>query len=198
MAYGRSAKPNYGLDLANCYIADLGAPALADDDWVVVDVAMKVGTYLVAHASPVDGLARNVTVIRTVGGNADTPGTIIVAGTDVDGRAVSDTIAVGTTGVTVVGVVAFKTVTSVTGAGWVINQAADTVKVGFGDKIGLPSAIRQSPPILATTQIPFVVLGTTLVAATVTWDANIIAKCTVDAATGTYNGSKRLLAFVVR
>lgn len=199
--YPRAAKPNFGLDLANVYMADLGAPALSSGllARIVVSANMKVGSYTIANASPADGLARNVTVKRVVVVvGADTPGTITVTGTDVDGAAISEAIIPGADGVVVAGTKAFKTVTAVVGAGWVIAGGADTVEVGFGDLIGLPRAIRQYPAVAAATQVPFVVLGTAIVAATVTFDATDVCKNTVDASSGTYNGTKRLFAFIVR
>jgi len=36
---------------------------------------------------------------------------------------------------------AFKTVTSITGAGWVINVAADTITVGTSESLGLPDDV---------------------------------------------------------
>ena len=113
------------------------------------------------------------------------------------GAAISEVIT-PVDGTLAAGVKAFATVTSVTGAGWVIDTTADTITVGFGGVIGMPWAIRQSPALTAATQIPFCVLATAIVVPTVVWDADEIEKCTIDASSGTFNGTKRLMAFTVR
>ena len=200
MPYTRAARPNVALDLANLFVADLGAPALAVVDRYVASVAMGNKTYTLANAGlPGDGLARNVTLKRTVvAAGADTPGKITITGLDIDGRPITEDIIPGADGVTVQGLFAFKSIDAPVGSGWVIAGGADTIEIGFGTKVGLPASIRQSPPVLATTQIPFALLGGVNVTPVVTYDAAIIAKCTVDASSGTYDGTKRLLAFVLR
>lgn len=113
----------------------LGSPAAADTNYIVESADMKVGAYTLAHASL--DVARNVTVSHTAVGAADTLGTIEVVGTDINGSAITETIT-PSNGTIVQGTKAFKTITSVTGAGWVINEGNDTIIVGFGDVLGLP------------------------------------------------------------
>ena len=197
MPYPRSANPNYGLDVANCFIASLGAPALADADQFVVSVAMANGAYTLAAGVHSDGLSRNlVATISAVTGN-DTPGSILITGTGADGRALTETLAL-VAGSTATGLKCFKTVTSIVQSGWVINTGNDTIVIGEGDKIALPPAIRQKPQVAASTQVFMVVLGTALVAVSAGFDAADISKCWVDATAGTYDGSKKLYAFIYR
>lgn len=113
----------------------VGSPAAADDDYIVESANMKVGAYTIAHGTL--DVARNITVTHTAAGAADTLGTIVVVGTDINGSAITETIT-PSNGAVVQSVSAFKTITSVTGAGWVINEGNDTIKIGFGDKLGLP------------------------------------------------------------
>ena len=109
-------------------------PAAADVDRFVTSVDMKVLTaYTVATpAMPEANTARHVTCTRTIAGNADTPGTLIITGTNLAGETLTETLTVGANGVLVEGTKWFCTVTGVQGAGWVTNQAADAITVGCG------------------------------------------------------------------
>lgn len=165
----------------------LGAPALADVDYIVESANMKVGAYTVAHSPDIP---RVITVTHTAVDAADTLGTIDVVGTDIGGNAITETIT-PSSGTTVSGTQAFKTVTSVTGAGWVINAGNDTITVGFGTALGLPFKID------ATSEVTLGILGTTVYAPTVTADIDELCKCTADLSSGTYNGTKKAYVFAV-
>jgi hypothetical protein len=176
---------------------DLGAPALASANRIVTSVAMKVGAYTIANASSADGLPRNVTCTRAVvATGADTPGTILVTGTDVDGRVISESLIPGADTILVSGTKAFKTVTSVVGAGWVIAGGNDTIVVGFGTLVGLPrKAIRGALPVAA--DIVATLLNRAIVAATIAFGGTP-QTTTVDASAATYDGTKRLVLLVRR
>lgn len=168
-------------------IYSLGTPVVADTDKIVTTVDMKVGSYTIA-AQP--DVARNITVTVTAVGTADTMGTITITGTNVAGQVITEVLT-PIAGSTVAGTKAFKTVTSVVGAGWVIDAVEgtkDTVIVGVGTVIGLPIKI-------LTGDCPLSILGTAIVVPTVTVGA--IESCTIDASSGTYNGTKALYAVVV-
>jgi hypothetical protein len=167
---------------------DLGTPLLADDDKIVTSTNMKVGTYTVA-AQP--DVPRNITVKRTAVGAADTGGTIVVAGTNYNDAVISETFTVGADGVTVTGAKAFKTVTSVTGAGWVIGEGNDTIIVGIGALLGMYHVLK------TTADIPLGIVNTTIIPAPTVAAAGTIEGSTVDLSSGTFNGSKKAYAFVV-
>lgn len=98
----------------------------------VASTNMKVGAYTVANASPVWSGGCHVTVTTTqVGGEDDTLGTVVFVGTDLNNQAVTETLT-PVNGSTVEGSVIFRTVTSVTGVGWVIGGAGgnDTIVCG--------------------------------------------------------------------
>lgn len=97
---------------------------------IVASANMKVGAYTVANASPVWSGGALITVTHTqVGGVTDTLGTIVVVGTSLTGQALTDTITpLESTVATSTKI--FRTVTSVTGVGWVIDTTADTIVVG--------------------------------------------------------------------
>ncbi len=126
-----------------------GSPALDDVDWFVASADMKVGAYVLANAAPDVG-ARNVTVTQTITNAAeDTNGTIVVVGTDLAGDVITETLTPNG-GATVAGAKAFATITSITGAGWVINGAdPDTIEVGFGSLIGLPDHLTDTAQVVA-------------------------------------------------
>lgn len=166
----------------------LGTPVLADVDRIVVSTNMKVGSYTIA-AQP--DVARNITVSATAGATADTMGTILVTGTNIEGKPITETLT-PVAGSTVAGAKAFKTVASVVGAGWAIDGAEatnDTITVGVGGVLGLPILIA------AAANCRLGVVGTTLVTPTTT--AGAIESCTVDISGGTFNGTKMAFAVVV-
>jgi len=114
-----------------------GQPATADVDWFVTITNMKVGAYTVANAAPTGGGTRNVTCTVAQVVEDDTEGTLDIVGTDIDDQVLLETIT-PLIGSTIQGTRAFKTVTSVTGVGWIDGGTEDTITVGFGDLIGLP------------------------------------------------------------
>lgn len=134
------------LEAVVCYSP--GSPAAADDNAYVTSTNMKVGAYTLAATAPDMG-ARNVTLKRTVNGGADTPGTITVTGTNLAGAVISEVLTPGANNTEVVGSKAFASITSIVGAGWAIADAADTIIVGWGDKIGLPDKLSDSAQVLA-------------------------------------------------
>lgn len=165
---------------------NLGAPVIADVDRIVTTTNMIVGTYTVA-ASP--DISRNITVSATAVGAADTMGTITVDGTNYLDAVISEVIT-PIAGSTVAGLKAFKTVTAVTGAGWVINEGNDTITIGIGNEIGMPIALT------ATSQIPLAILGVTITAHNPTVTTTV-ENATIDMSAGTYDGAKSAIVFIV-
>jgi len=128
----------------------LGSPVVDDVDRIVTSTDMKVGAYAIA-AQP--DVPRNITVTQTAGDTEDTNGTIVIVGTDIAGNAITETLTPNA-GETVAGAKAFKTVTSVTGVGWVIDAAEktkDTITVGVGSLIGLPYLLPADSLVFAGT-----------------------------------------------
>jgi hypothetical protein len=87
---------------------------------------MKLGTYTIA-AQPITPALLSV-LATGVGGN-DTMGTITFVGTDIYDAPLTEEV-VPIAGTTVYTTNMFKTVTSATGAGWVINSTNDTLVIG--------------------------------------------------------------------
>jgi hypothetical protein len=95
----------------------------------VTSVNMANGAYTVANASPVwSGGCLITATISAVTGN-DTPGTLTIVGTDLTGAAQTEILTL-VAGGAATGSKVFRTVTSVTQAGWVINVGNDTIVVG--------------------------------------------------------------------
>lgn len=110
----------------------LDAAIVGDADRFVASANMKVGAYtlLVSGAMPTVGTARKVTLVRTVNGAADTAGTVTVVGKSLAGQTITESMTPGANGITVTSTNWFASVTSVTGVGWVIAEANDTIVVG--------------------------------------------------------------------
>lgn len=98
---------------------------------IVTSTNMKVGAYTVA-AQPIAPCLLSVTV--TAVGTADTMGTITFVGTDIDGAALTEVVT-PIAGSTVYTTNEFASVTSATGAGWVIDAGLgnDTLTIGVAD-----------------------------------------------------------------
>lgn len=114
-----------------------GQPVVAAVDRIVTTTIMLVGAYTIANASAAGGVALNVTVTVTQDTEDDTEGTLDIVGTDIDDQVLLETLT-PLIGSTIQGTRAFKTVTSVTGVGWIDGGTPDTITVGFGELIGLP------------------------------------------------------------
>lgn len=109
---------------------NIAATTAAVTNRFVASANMKVGSYTVANASPAWQGGCLVTVTHTqVGGVDDTLGTITVTGTDLSGQTITETIT-PVAGSAATGTKIFRVVTSVVGAGWVINTGNDTIVVG--------------------------------------------------------------------
>lgn len=175
------------------HYVSLSAPDLADDNYFLISVDMQATAYTLDQTTlPADNPPRNVTITHTSGDTADTLGDAVVVGTNVDDDAINETITISADGVAT-GTKAFKTITSVTTAGWVIDgveATADNIEVGFGNKLGLDRALAASTDVALTT------LGTAIVTPTVAVDSDEVEKNTVDISSGTYDGTKVAKALI--
>jgi hypothetical protein len=100
----------------------------ADVDKIVTTTNMKVGAYSVA-AQPTT--PSKITVSATASGTADTMGTVTIVGTNFLDQVISEVI-IPIAGSIISGTKYFKTVTSATGAGWIIDagNGQDTITIG--------------------------------------------------------------------
>ena len=173
-----------------CRMVALGAPILDDVDRLVISTNMIVGAYTMA-AQP--DVPRNVSVSHTkVGDVTDTLGTIVFVGKDRGGAVISEVVT-PVSGTIAYGKLAFASISSITGVGWVIDTTEDatedTITVGVGPALGLPFAID------AATEVLIGIVGTALIAPTVA--AGVLSASTVDLSSGTYNGTKKVFALCV-
>ena len=170
------------------FCIDLGKPVVADVDRYVTSANMKVGAYTIA-AQP--DVPRNITVTNATGGGAaDTLGTITITGTNILDEEITEVITPAAASA-VAGTKAFKTITSIVGADWVIDTTADTITVGCGDELGLPFALTKA------LDAPFGVLGGTMLAcATTVTDPPTVEGTTIDMNAGTYDGAKEAQVLV--
>lgn len=128
-------------------VAELVDPAAgAADDLLNATATVASPVTVLAAAMKAPGLAklaahgaRKVT-FTTAGTTADAPATVDIVGEDIDGNAISETLALAQTAAAVTSVKAYSTLTSVT------YPAADgtsaTIAIGIADVFGLPSKVR--------------------------------------------------------
>src|SRR5687767_942913 len=112
---------------------NIAATTAAVTNRIVASTNMKVGTYTVANGGvPVWAGGAFITVAATAGDTADTMGTVALVGKGLHGEAVTETLT-PVAGSTVTSTKVFRSITSVTGAGWVIDGVEatnDTIVVG--------------------------------------------------------------------
>lgn len=114
---------------------NLAVATVATANRFVTTTNMIVGAYTLANTTMPTMGARLITVTHTtVAVGTDTLGTIDVVGTDLAGNVLSETITPLTDAVAT-GTKWFRTVTSVTGVGWVIAGGNDTIVVGCGARV---------------------------------------------------------------
>jgi hypothetical protein len=95
----------------------------------VTSVNMANGAYTIANASPTWSGGCLVTATVTANTGNDTVGTLALVGTGLDGRPLTETLTLVAAG-TATSSKVFRTITSATQAGWVINGGNDTIVVG--------------------------------------------------------------------
>jgi hypothetical protein len=110
-------------------VTNTAATTAAVTNRFVTTTNMKVGAYTLANTTPVWSGACFITVTQTVVVTADTMGTIVVVGVDLAGQTRTETLT-PVADSTVTGVVPFRTITSLTGVGWVIAGSNDTLVIG--------------------------------------------------------------------
>jgi hypothetical protein len=127
--------------------------------------AMANGLYAILNSGlPGDGLAHNITVAATTDTGADTPGSILFTGLDLNGKIISESI-IPAQGSTVSGLKAFKKVTAMLQSGWALVGGNDTIVIGFGEVVGLPDRLSATTDVLlfgfttALVDAPTVVIG---------------------------------------
>jgi hypothetical protein len=108
-----------------------GANIAADTDWFVLSTDMQNAAYTLEHTTFPGGGIGFVTVTQTKVGNEDTNGKITIVGTDrYDAPQTEDIIP--NDGATVPSANMYKTITSLTGSGWVVDAGVDIDHVVLG------------------------------------------------------------------
>jgi hypothetical protein len=114
-------------------------PAPANTGWFKAAGNMQLGAYALINTKFPGGGVGYVTATSTqVGGFDDTMGTLDIVGTDIDDAPATESI-IPLNGSTVVGTQLFKTITSITGAGWTRDGAGgseDTIVIGCSTAVG--------------------------------------------------------------
>lgn len=168
----------------------LGAPGLADVDAVHAAITDTGVAQTVTTGITDPDIPRNITA--TAGGTATDIKAIqvTVTGTNEDDEVISETLPAFTvdTAGTVTGSKVFKTVTSISLPAH--DGTGATTSVGYGNTLGVGRKLGDAD------QVVLAVLGTSIVAPTVTVDAEAVEGNSVDISSGTYNGSKEAVVFL--
>lgn len=122
-----------------------GVVALGGNAAILADTALDAATTTVVTSFVAQPDApRNVTV---KGNDGNVTGNVVVAGTNIDGAAITETIALSGSSV-VAGNKAFKTVTSITLPKYAVANT-ERIRVGTGAKLGLPFALSRNTVLAA-------------------------------------------------
>lgn len=182
-----SAKLAPGVVANATVIADLGAPALADEDYYITSTAVidgsVTGTDYTLAATNAD-VPRNITI--TVTSATISAGTVTVEGENIEGDTITEVLNLADA-LTSEGTQIFVNITDVIVADTADVDPADRITVGFGDVIGLPS------DITATTAVKRVYFNGALIAAPVLSAG--VNESGVDVSAETYDGTKVLKVF---
>lgn len=176
------------------YGEDLGEPEVEDPNYFLISVNMQVGEYTLDETElPADNPPRSVIVTHTqVGGVDDTFDQAVLVGTDVNNEAITESLTIAS-GSTVVSTKAFKTLTSFTTPGWVVDTTEDTIEVGFDTLLGLSYLLGDAAEVFMT-----FLDGVARKPDSITVDAAVASKNTVSLTGGTYDGAKQARALFRR
>ncbi len=171
------------------YADDLGAPDVADPNYFLISVVMQATAYTLDQtALAADNPPRNVTVAHTTDTTTDTLGNVVIVGTDVNDASITETMAVSADG-TATGSKAFKTIVSITTAGWVqAGGVSDLIVAGFGTLCGL-SAVHTTADEVGW---PATLAGLARTPDSVAVSATLVEENTISLSGGTYDSSKEL------
>jgi len=121
----------HGHIAVHTWTATEAATASTDGVHAAITLTTAVQTITADITDP--PCARNTSITVSLAGGS-LSGNVIIAGTNIFGEAITETVAV-TTATTYVGTVAFKTVTSIKVPAR--TTSGDIIAIGFGDKLGL-------------------------------------------------------------
>lgn len=108
---------------------NISASTAAVANRFVTSTNMKVGAYTLANSTPLWQGGCVVTFSHVSVTGTDTLGTVVIVGTDLTGAVATETLT-PTADSTVTGSQIFRSITSITGVGWVINTGNDTITCG--------------------------------------------------------------------
>lgn len=144
---------------ANAY-TNLAAATAAVTNRYVASTDMKVGAYTIANATPPTAGARKVTIAHTtVAAGTDTLGTITIVGKNLAGQTITE-VMTPVADSTATSSAFFASVTSATGAGWVIAGGNDTIVIGCA----AAAAVADSSGILHSVVVNTTAAGTVILA----------------------------------
>ena len=143
LEFGDVVSPSAGTVAPYSVVMYETHPAIGTATYVHAAIALGAAAQDIATGITNPDYAR----FLSVKGNATMSGNVIITGTDINGAACTDTIALSNSS-EVAGDVAFKTVTNIN-VPIKTNSSGDTVSVGVGNKFGFPIAIPNASAVLA-------------------------------------------------
>lgn len=182
---------------------DLGTPALADVDFYKTSTAVsaaEVTTFTAKELASTEP-PRNITVTLTESGvgAGDTYVDALIKGYNEAGVLISEVVdvsagAAAAPGNTYTTTKTFRSIESVKFRGWVVDTAADTYTIGFGNELGLGVKLTNVREVFLATLDSAIINQAG--AGVVSVDADDTDKNSIDLSSGTYNGTKvaRVLA----
>jgi hypothetical protein len=128
---------------------NIAAPGAADLEAATATTvaARTVSSFLAGGVAKLLACPRNLTFTTAGVTPADAPATVTITGTDVNGRAQTETLALAQTATIATGLKAFKTVTSVAYAA--ADGTAATVSIGVGSALGLTKKPKSRAGLMA-------------------------------------------------
>ena len=186
LVYGGISDPAVGTITSKSTVTYTVAPAVGSATATKAALLLTVG----AQTGVTAGITQpDVPRILTVKGNdANVTGNVVISGTNINGVAITDTIAASGSS-EVVGTKAFKTVTSINYPAYAV-AGTESISIGRGVKIGFPVAIPNAALVIAKSFDGAADGGTVTAAATVEGSIYAVA--------GTMNAAKLVeLTFLV-
>ncbi|MFP4588061.1 MAG: hypothetical protein ACLFMQ_01670 [Desulfohalobiaceae bacterium] len=173
-------------------VCDLGKPEASDDDKFVASTKMQNDEYTLANTKP--DVPRNILVTVTQNTANDTMGELTVTGKDANDNEIEEVIEPNADS-TKEGDLAFAEITSIVGSGWSASgtDEEDSIKIGTGNKLGLPIELSDKANILVNIVDNAIQTYTAAVS-----DPATLAGTTIDAqsGSGSYDGSNAVRVLV--
>lgn len=178
LQYGSVEEPSTGTVAPVAVVAyEMDSPYIGSATKCHAAITLTTGVQNITTGITNPDFAR---LLSAKGNDANVTGNVVITGTDINGDALTDTIALSGAS-EIAGTKAFKTVTNIQVPVYAV-AGTETVSIGMGNKLGFPVAISNANLVIAKNFNGAVDAGTVTVGAT--------AALSVYAPAGTLDGTK--------